>query len=161
MVPASRAAKPRLISGSRAHRTSPLRGPTIAWTDECESGGSGPSGHSDSAQIVGFYGSRALIRWRGLYHCSRSGRGISSFSIGASWHRDYSIGAFHAQARNQLPATIKSVKLGNVMAEVVMAVGGVEIVSAITRGSAEAMGLKAGDSVKAIIKSTEVMIDKS
>jgi len=64
-------------------------------------------------------------------------------------------------ARNQLPATIKSVKLGNVMAEVVMAVGGVEIVSAITRGSAEAMGLKAGDSVKAIIKSTEVMIEKS
>lgn len=64
-------------------------------------------------------------------------------------------------ARNQLPATIKSVKLGNVMAEVVMSVAGVEIVSAITRGSAEAMGLKAGDSVKAIIKSTEVMIEKS
>ena len=64
-------------------------------------------------------------------------------------------------ARNQLPATINSVKLGNVMAEVVMSVGGVEVVSAITRGSAEAMGLKAGDSVKAIIKSTEVMIEKS
>ncbi len=64
-------------------------------------------------------------------------------------------------ARNQLPATIKSVKLGNVMAEVVMSVAGVEIVSAITRGSAEAMGLKTGDSVKAIIKSTEVMIEKS
>ncbi len=63
-------------------------------------------------------------------------------------------------ARNQLPATIKSVKLGNVMAEVVMAVGGVEIVAAITRESAETMGLKAGDSVKAVIKSTEVMIDK-
>ena len=64
-------------------------------------------------------------------------------------------------ARNQLPATINSVKLGNVMAEVVMSVGGVEVVSAITRGSAEAMGLKAGDSVKAIIKSTEVMIEKT
>ena len=63
-------------------------------------------------------------------------------------------------ARNQLPATIKSVKLGNVMAEVVMAVGGVEIVAAITRGSAEEMGLKPGDSVRAVIKSTEVMIDK-
>jgi molybdopterin-binding protein len=64
-------------------------------------------------------------------------------------------------ARNQLPATIKSVKLGNVMAEVVMSVGDVELVAAITRGSAEQLGLKAGDSVKAIIKSTEVMIDKS
>jgi len=63
-------------------------------------------------------------------------------------------------ARNQLPATVTAVKLGNVMAEVVMTVGCVEIVAAITRGSAEAMGLKAGDSVKAVIKSTEVMIDK-
>jgi molybdopterin-binding protein len=63
-------------------------------------------------------------------------------------------------ARNQLPATVTSVKLGNVMAEVVMDVAGVEIVSAITRGSAEALGLKAGDRVKAVIKATEVLIDK-
>jgi molybdopterin-binding protein len=64
-------------------------------------------------------------------------------------------------ARNQLPATVKSVKLGNVMAEVVMSVGAVEVVAAITRASAEQLGLKAGDSVTAIIKSTEVLIDKS
>ena len=63
-------------------------------------------------------------------------------------------------ARNQLPATVKSVRLGNVMAEVVMEVAGVEIVSAITRGSAEALGLKPGDQVKAVIKATEVLIDK-
>jgi molybdopterin-binding protein len=63
-------------------------------------------------------------------------------------------------ARNQLPAVIKSVKLGNVMAEVVMDVHGVEIVSAITRGSAEALKLQPGDRVKAIIKSTEVIVDK-
>ena len=63
-------------------------------------------------------------------------------------------------ARNQLAGTVKSVKLGNVMAEVVIQVGPFEIVSAITRGSAEAMGLKVGDQVKAIIKSTEVMVDK-
>jgi molybdopterin-binding protein len=64
-------------------------------------------------------------------------------------------------ARNQLPATVKSVKLGNVMAEVIMSVGDVELVAAITRGSAEELGLKAGDSVKAVIKATEVLIDKS
>ena len=63
-------------------------------------------------------------------------------------------------ARNQLSAIVKSVELGNVMAEVVMSVGDVELVAAITRGSAEALGLKVGDTVKAIIKSTEVMIDK-
>jgi molybdopterin-binding protein len=63
-------------------------------------------------------------------------------------------------ARNQLVGVVKSVKLGDVMAEVVIQVGTFEIVSAITRGSAEAMGLKAGDQVKAVIKSTEVMVDK-
>jgi molybdopterin-binding protein len=63
-------------------------------------------------------------------------------------------------ARNQFKGTVKDVKLGNVMAEVVISVGAIEIVSAITRSSAESLGLKAGDSVTAIIKSTEVMIDK-
>ncbi len=64
-------------------------------------------------------------------------------------------------ARNQFPATVKSVKLGNVMAEVIMTIGDTELVAVITRGSAEALGLKIGDAVRAVIKSTEVMIDKS
>jgi molybdopterin-binding protein len=63
-------------------------------------------------------------------------------------------------ARNQLPATVKSIKLGNVMAEVIMTVGSVELVAAITRGSAEQLNLQPGDSVKAVIKATEVLIDK-
>jgi molybdopterin-binding protein len=63
-------------------------------------------------------------------------------------------------ARNQFKGTIRSVKLGTVMAEVVVQVGGLEIVSAITRTSAEHMGLKAGDEVTAVIKSTEVLVAK-
>jgi molybdopterin-binding protein len=63
-------------------------------------------------------------------------------------------------ARNQFQGTVKSVKLGNVMAEVVVAVGQLEIVSAITRASAEGLGLKVGDTVTAVIKSTEVLIAK-
>jgi molybdopterin-binding protein len=63
-------------------------------------------------------------------------------------------------ARNQFPGVVKSVKLGGVMAEVVVTVGTLEIVSAITRTSAEALSLKAGDQVRAVIKSTEVLIDK-
>ena len=63
-------------------------------------------------------------------------------------------------ARNQLPGTIKSITLGAVMAEVVMDVGGAEVVAAITRNSVEAMGLKEGDSVKAVVKATEVMVQK-
>ena len=64
-------------------------------------------------------------------------------------------------ARNQLAAVVKSIKLGNVMAEVVVEVAGTEIVAVITRGSAEALKLQPGDHVKAVIKSTEVLIDKS
>jgi molybdopterin-binding protein len=63
-------------------------------------------------------------------------------------------------ARNQFPGTVHSVKLGGIMAEVVVKVGQFEIVSAITRGSVESMGLKAGDQVKVVIKATEVLVDK-
>jgi molybdopterin-binding protein len=61
-------------------------------------------------------------------------------------------------ARNQFKGTIKSVKLGNVMAEIVIGVGTIDIVSVITRTSAEQMGLKVGDRVTAVIKSTEVLV---
>jgi molybdopterin-binding protein len=63
-------------------------------------------------------------------------------------------------ARNQFKGAVKSVKLGGIMAEVVVSVGDLEIVSAITRASAEHMGLKAGDEVTTVIKSTEVLIAK-
>jgi molybdopterin-binding protein len=63
-------------------------------------------------------------------------------------------------ARNQLPAVVKSIKLGGIMAEVLMSVGDVEIVAAVTRGSVEHLGLKEGDAVRAVIKATEVLIDK-
>ncbi len=63
-------------------------------------------------------------------------------------------------ARNQLQGIVKSVKLGTVMAEVVVDVGGQEIAAAITRSSAERLKLKQGDRVTAIIKATEVLIGK-
>jgi molybdopterin-binding protein len=63
-------------------------------------------------------------------------------------------------ARNQFQGTVKEIKLGNVMADVVVEAGGMEIVSAITRVSAERLGLKIGDTVTAIVKSTDVLIDK-
>lgn len=63
-------------------------------------------------------------------------------------------------ARNQFEGVVKSIKLGNVMAEVVVEVAHLEIVSLISRVSAEQLGLKVGEKVKAIVKSTEVMIDK-
>lgn len=48
-------------------------------------------------------------------------------------------------ARNQLVGTVKSIKLGAVMAEVVVQLdGGPEIVSAITATSVQNLGLKEG-----------------
>ena len=61
-------------------------------------------------------------------------------------------------ARNQIKGVVKSVKLGNVMAEVVVDIGGNEVVSAITRDSAESLNLRPGTPVTVIIKSTEVLV---
>ena len=63
-------------------------------------------------------------------------------------------------ARNQLRGTVKSVEQGAVMAEVVIDIGSQEVVSAITKHSAERLGLRAGDAVTVIVKSTDVMIGK-
>ena len=51
-------------------------------------------------------------------------------------------------------------KLGEIMAHIWVDVAGTEVESVITRTSAEEMGLKAGDKVKVVVKSTEVMIQK-
>ena len=63
-------------------------------------------------------------------------------------------------ARNQFKGIIKSVKLGQIMAEVVIEVAGLEVVSLISKGSAERMKLKEGDEATAVIKATEVMVEK-
>jgi molybdopterin-binding protein len=63
-------------------------------------------------------------------------------------------------ARNRLRGKVEEVVLGTVMAHVVVRVGENLIESAITRRSADELQLKEGDTVTAIIKSTEVMIQK-
>jgi molybdopterin-binding protein len=63
-------------------------------------------------------------------------------------------------ARNQLRGTIKQVTPGAVMSEVIVDVGGQEVVAMISKSSVDRLGLKVGDSVVAIIKATEVMIGK-
>jgi molybdate transport system regulatory protein len=64
-------------------------------------------------------------------------------------------------ARNQLAGRVVSVEHGAVMSMVVIRLdGGQEVVSAITKDSAEGLELAVGDSVLAVIKSTEVMVAK-
>ena len=61
-------------------------------------------------------------------------------------------------ARNQLKGTVLSAKLGTIMSEVTVDVGGRETVAAITRGGAEGLGLQEGSEVTVIIEATEVII---
>jgi len=63
-------------------------------------------------------------------------------------------------ARNRLEGKITELQLGGVMAHVVVQVGENSIESVITRRSAEEMKLEIGDRVTAVIKSTEVMLQK-
>jgi molybdopterin-binding protein len=63
-------------------------------------------------------------------------------------------------ARNRLRGRIAKLTLDGLMAEVQMRIGDQDLVSVITRSSAERLRLKVGDEVYAVIKSTEIMIGK-
>jgi molybdopterin-binding protein len=63
-------------------------------------------------------------------------------------------------ARNKLRGQIEEIVLGDVMAHVVVRVGDNIIESVITRRSADELNLKKGDTVSAVVKATEVMIQK-
>jgi molybdopterin-binding protein len=63
-------------------------------------------------------------------------------------------------ARNRLEGKVVELQFGGVMAHVVIRVGKNLIESVITKRSADEMKLKVGDTVSAVIKSTEVMLEK-
>ena len=61
--------------------------------------------------------------------------------------------------RNQFPGTVTSVTAGEVMASVkVRLAGGQDITAAITADAVKELGLHAGTSVVALIKSTEISL---
>ncbi len=62
-------------------------------------------------------------------------------------------------ARNVLKGKVKGIEHGAVNTEVTVELaGGAEVISIITRASAEALGLKKGKKVYAVIKASNVMI---
>jgi molybdopterin-binding protein len=63
-------------------------------------------------------------------------------------------------ARNHLKGEITEVLMGTVTALITVKVGDNLVESVITKRSAEEMNLKKGDKVTAVIKATEVMIQK-
>ncbi len=71
------------------------------------------------------------------------------------------ISPMRLSARNHLVGKVIELQLGDIMAHVVVEVGSNLVESVITRRSAEEMHLKVGDTVAAVIKSTEVMLQKA
>ena len=64
-------------------------------------------------------------------------------------------------ARNHFAGTVVEVKKGQVMAQIIVDIGGGnKIMSAIFSDSADDLALKKGDKVTAVIKSTDVIIFK-
>ncbi|MER8038244.1 TOBE domain-containing protein [Streptomyces hydrogenans] len=60
--------------------------------------------------------------------------------------------------RNQLPGTVTEVATGAAMGSVKVSVEGGELTAAITKDAVEDLGLAAGSSVVALIKSTEISL---
>ena len=62
--------------------------------------------------------------------------------------------------RNRLAGTIEKIVSDKVVSEVVIRTAAGNVTSIITTGSVERMNLKQGDNVFAIIKATEVSVEK-
>ena len=62
--------------------------------------------------------------------------------------------------RNRLAGTIEKIVSDKVVSEVAIRTAAGDVTSIITTGSVERMNLKQGDNVFAIIKATEVSIEK-
>jgi molybdopterin-binding protein len=62
--------------------------------------------------------------------------------------------------RNRLPGTIEKIVSDKVVSEVVIRTAAGIVTSIITTGSVQRMNLKEGDTVFAIIKATEVSVEK-
>jgi molybdopterin-binding protein len=67
----------------------------------------------------------------------------------------------HISARNRFPGVVTEVKVEGLMAQVEMIVSEpVRLVAVVTRDAVEELGLKAGMSTTAIVKSTNVLIQR-
>ncbi len=62
--------------------------------------------------------------------------------------------------RNQLSGKVVSIRIEGLLAEVVLAVGDAHVTAIITASAVRELQLKKGDSAAALIKSTDVMIER-
>ena len=68
------------------------------------------------------------------------------------------VGLDAISGRNKLPGVVTELRYEGLLVQVTIDVGGYEITSIITSDAAQALGLKEGVSVYALIKATEVMV---
>jgi molybdopterin-binding protein len=62
--------------------------------------------------------------------------------------------------RNQLAGKVVSIRMEGLLAEVVLSVGAANITAIVTAEAVLELGLKKGDTAAALIKSTDVMIER-
>jgi molybdopterin-binding protein len=62
--------------------------------------------------------------------------------------------------RNQLAGKVISVRIEGLLAEIILAIGDAQVTSIITAAAARELNLKKGDTAAALIKSTDVMVER-
>ena len=62
--------------------------------------------------------------------------------------------------RNQLAGKVVSIRIEGLLAEVVLSIGDAHVTAIITAGAVRELQLKKGDAAAALIKSTDVMIER-
>jgi molybdopterin-binding protein len=62
--------------------------------------------------------------------------------------------------RNQLAGKVVSIRIEGLLAEVVLSIGEAHVTAIITAGAVRELQLKKGDTAAALIKSTDVMIER-
>ena len=87
-------------------------------------------------------------------------RDVRSKAVSAASPVRMARSSMQLSTRNQLAGTVTNVKLGTIMSEITVDVGGQTVTAAITRASAEELELAEGDNVTVLIKATEVMLGK-
>lgn len=62
--------------------------------------------------------------------------------------------------RNQLAGKVVSIRIEGLLAEVILSIGEASITAIVTAEAVRELGLKKGDTAAALIKSTDVMIER-
>ena len=62
--------------------------------------------------------------------------------------------------RNQLAGKVISVRIEGLLAEIILAIGDAQVTAIITAAAARELNLKKGDTAAALIKSTDVMVER-